>query len=130
METIFTLLLILLPLAFKLIGKKLEKAGQQPGQLEPVEDWAEVLRRHLEIHQQALSQENQTEEVQNAVPEKKVQQKKTSGKKNSAHVKKPVAPVAKASMPILNEPKERKKEKIDVKKLIIYSEIMKPKYNE
>jgi hypothetical protein len=33
-------------------------------------------------------------------------------------------------MPILNEPKERKKEKIDVKKLIIYSEIMKPKYNE
>ena len=119
METIFTLLLILLPLAFKLIGKKLEKAGQQPGQSEPVEDWAEVLRRHLEIHQQALSQENQTEEVQNAVPEK-----------NSAYVKKPVAPVAKASMPILNEPKERKKEKIDVKKLIIYSEIMKPKYNE
>ena len=130
METIFTLLLILLPLAFKLIGKKLEKAGQQPGQSEPVEDWAEVLRRHLEIHQQALSQENQTEEGQNAVPEKKVQQKKTSGKKNSAHVKKPVAPVAKASMPILNEPKERKKEKIDVKNLIIYSEIMKPKYNE
>jgi hypothetical protein len=130
METIFTLLLILLPLAFKLIGKKLEKAGQQPGQSEPVEDWAEVLRRHLEIHQQALSLENQTEEGQNAVPEKKVQQKKTSGKKNSAHVKKPVAPVAKASMPILNEPKERKKEKIDVKKLIIYSEIMKPKYNE
>ncbi len=129
METIFTLLLIVLPLAFKLIGKKLESAGQQPGKpvagsSEPVEDWAEVLRRHLESQQQAQGQVKQPEDVQKT-PEMKIPEKKSS-----AHVKKPVTQVAKVTKPILKESKERKKEKIDAKKLIIYSEIMKPKYNE
>jgi len=34
------------------------------------------------------------------------------------------------SKPILHEEVKKKREKIDAKKLIVYSEIMKPKYTE
>ena len=34
METIFTILVIILPIVFKLIGKKLEQAGQQNAHLD------------------------------------------------------------------------------------------------
>ena len=123
-------MLIALPLVFKLIGKKLESAGQQSGQphagqTETIEDWAEVLKRHLDSQQQTLSQVKQQEEDGQKAPEKKIPEKKAS-----ANVKKQVKPVAKVTKPILKEQKEREKEKIDAKKLIIYSEIMKPKYNE
>ena len=36
----------------------------------------------------------------------------------------------KVQTPILEEEQPKKKEKIDPKKLVVYSEIMKPKYNE
>lgn len=99
METIFTLIIVLLPIIFKLIGKKLEQSGAQPQhseQQEQIEDWAEVLRRHIEAQQV---------EVETVKP-------------------------VKAAKPILQEEEPKKKEKIDTKKLIMYSEIMKPKYDE
>jgi hypothetical protein len=43
---------------------------------------------------------------------------------------KPQPKPAKKRKPMLEEPEEKKREKIDPKKLVIYSEIMKPKYTE
>lgn len=125
METIFTILIFILPIVFKLIGKKLEQAGQQSAQVqngqEKIEDWAEVLRRHLELRQQGQdlpSVEMETPayqtEVQETVPPQKT----------------PARPVVKSSMPILKEEPQKDKVKLDKKKLIVYSEIMKPKYTE
>lgn len=124
METIFTLIIVLLPIIFKLIGKKLEQSGAKPQhseQQEQIEDWAEVLRRHIEMQQEQQTQSVQVMPVQeeSAVPEKKdiPKQKKTI---------KSVKP----AKPILQEEESKAKEKIDTKKLIVYSEIMKPKYTE
>ena len=96
METIFTLLIFILPIVFKLIGKKLEKAaGQQQTVLQP-------------------------EPKVEPVPE---QMQKVATKKQTK-------PAVKASKPILKEEPKKVGEKIDKKKLIVYSEIMKPKYME
>ena len=128
METIFTLIIVLLPVIFKLIGKKLEKSAAQPqetdGQQAPIEDWAEVLRRHIEAQQQ------QQEEVRPAAPvqEQPVQQRVPE--EGVPQTRKPVRKAPKKVKPILQEEEQKPKEKIDKKKLILYSEIMKPKYNE
>ena len=42
----------------------------------------------------------------------------------------PVIPEKKVTAPILEEEQPEEKEKIDPKKLVVYSEIMKPKYLE
>ena len=118
METIFTLIIVLLPIIFKLIGKKLEQSGAQPQhseQQEQIEDWAEVLRRHIEAQQVEV-------ETVKPVQEPLVQ------KPQPQQTRKP-KPV-KSAKPILQEEEPKKKEKIDTKKLIMYSEIMKPKYDE
>ena len=124
METIFTLLLIILPIVFKLIGKKLEQAGHQPADAhEPVEDWVEVLRRHVEsqAHDAPVPQESPVQQVM----------REPGGEQQTAVRNiKPVKPAAKVSKPILNEESEKVGEKIDKKKLILYSEIMKPKYDQ
>ncbi|MBE6237255.1 MAG: hypothetical protein E7116_03750 [Bacteroidales bacterium] len=122
METIFTILIIILPIVFKLIGKKLEQAGQQNApqstdNQEQIEDWAEVLRRHIEAQQMPQEPELPVQE-ERIIPDVRL-----------------VAPKAKPSVVqpkpvILAEPEEEEKEKIDKKKLILYSEIMKPKYKE
>lgn len=132
MDTIFTLLIILLPIVFKLIGKKLEKAGSQPqvtdSQQEPIEDWAEVLRRHIEVQQQeevAPAAPVQQPPVQaRTMPERVSQEGRPQTRKS---IRKPAAQPKK---PILQEEEQTRTEKIDKKKLIVYSEIMKPKYTE
>ena len=98
METVFTILIILIPIAFKLIGKKLEQAGQEP----------------------VLSEHPLMQEVQEPVEKVKKQSKPLKKEK----------PVVKVATPILKEEQPKEKEKIDPKKLVIYSEIMKPKYME
>ena len=117
METIFTLIIVLLPIIFKLIGKKLEQSGAQQNseQQEQIEDWAEVLKRHIEAQQVEVETVKPVQEA----PVQKPQPKQTRKPK----------PV-KAAKPILQEEEPKKQEKIDTQKLIIYSEIMKPKYNE
>ena len=134
METIIALLFVLLPLIFKLIGKKFEQAGQP--------DMAERMREIA----QTLGADGDEPEVEHddgqvvnvppvtvtpvhtyvrpvvhpapAVTENVVRQ--------TASKKKPVT-----KKPILEEDVQvRKGEKIDPKKLVIYSEIMKPKYTE
>lgn len=122
METIFTLILVLLPVIFKLIGKRLENAGTQPQTIDeqqPIEDWAEVLRRHIESQQQDES-----------VPVTPVQDTPVQERVMPATKDQPRKPLYKPAKPILQEEDNKKKEKIDTKKLIVYSEIMKPKYTE
>ena len=115
METIIGLLMILLPVILKLIGRRLEQAGKnQPSvtvmEDTPIEDWEQTLKEYM--GQQAVVSEEPSV-VETVVPKPISKQKKT---------------VKKAS--ILMEEEKKQKEKIDVKKLIVYSEIMKPKYTE
>ena len=119
METIIGLLIVIVPLVFRLIGRKLEQAGQQPGpEVEHVEDWAEVLRRHVELQQAAAADSVTPQEQEDVLPKAK---KKTKTEATKA---------PKVSKPVFLEESPKKKEKIDVKKMIVYSEIMKPKYTE
>ena len=120
METIIGLLIVILPIVFKLIGRKLEQAAQNPApQAQPVEDWAETLRRHLAAQQQIQPAKPVAEETQ---------ARETVAPKINSQTVPPAVNVRKVVNPILKEEPKKKKEKIDVKKLIIYSEIMKPKY--
>ena len=126
METIIGLLIVILPIVFKLIGKKLEQAAQASApQTEPVEDWAETLRRHLEAQQQMQSEAPVPVEAEVETP---VLLQPAAQKVKDRPVFKASKAKNKAAKPILKEEPKREKEKIDVKKMIIYSEIMKPKY--
>ena len=112
METIIGLLVVLLPVIFKLIGKKLEAAAQeQQKQIQSPDEWAEVLRRHMEMSQDPELEELLEEQTPPAEFEAR-----------------PVS--VKPSSPRLQDEVKKPKEKIDPKKLIVYSEIMKPKCNE
>lgn len=102
METIFGLLFILLPVIFKLIGKKLEQSGKAG----PI---VEVLSETFE------------ESSDEPVPE-------PVAKPIETPVEKPVVEFKPAPMPEQKQKPEA--EKIDPKKLVIYSEIMKPKFTE
>ena len=118
METIIGLLVVLLPVIFKLIEKRLEKASEAT---QPVEDWEQEIQRYLQ--QQQNGPENlQTEKAVEKAPVEKIPVVNTMAE--GIHAVKP-----KNIKPVLAE-EEKKKEKIDVKKMIVYSEIMKPKYNE
>ena len=113
MEEIIGLLIIVATFIFKVVGKKLENAGQA----------AETV---LEAEQEPLPSvpeytENVTRQVAPAKP---------AAPKKPVATHEPAAPKSVARKPILNEPVRTKKEKIDLKKMIIYSEIMSPKYNE
>ena len=98
MDTIFTLLIILLPIVFKLIGKKLENAGTQP--------------------QVTDSQQEPPVQARVVPQEGRPQTRKTA------------KPAVQPKKPVLQEEEKKRTEKIDKKKLIVYSEIMKPKYTE
>ena len=113
MEEIIGLLIIVATFIFKVVGKKLENAGQA----------AETV---LEAEQEPSPSvpeytENVTRQVAPAKP---------AAPKKPVATHEPAAPKSVARKPILNEPIRTKKEKIDLKKMIIYSEIMSPKYNE
>ena len=127
METIIGLLVILVPVIFKLIGKKLEAAQQeQSKQSQSPEEWAEVLRRHMQMPQDPELEELLKEAPTASEAMRTQQMKQVQGRKTAES--KP-APVKKSS-PILKEEVKKPKEKIDPKKLIVYSEIMKPKCND
>ena len=130
METIIGLLFILLPVIFKLIGKKLETAGHQDaaGKLRKL---AETLGNEDDSHQDDDPDDEMDDKVfiprtapapiVTAQPEvKPVAKPSVAAAKPSVTVRKQV---------ILNEEPKKRKEKIDPRKLVIYSEIMKPKYN-
>jgi hypothetical protein len=159
METIIALLFVLLPIIFKLIGKKLEKSGQldraarmrkvaEELGMDPDEGdfakWfdeaeAEVAReaaleamREDEDRMPQLVVNPEVKKVEKFVPkgavpasQKRRQQAQQQAMKEGESQLRP-----KAKKPILQEEEKKPKEKIDPKKLVVYSEIMKPKYTE
>lgn len=135
METIIGLLFILLPVIFKLISRKLEKAGQaeKAGRLKELAEmiggedetpatqtWHTDPVFEMEPDPEPQSEPEQVAPVVVMEPVKHVPVKQAAVKPSVKVKPKKVA---------LEEKKE-KKEKIDPKKLIVYSEIMTPKYSE
>lgn len=131
METLLGLLFILLPFILKLIGKKLEKAGQPEAAakmreivntVDPEEeDTFEDLRKWLQPEPTVVEQ---PEELAAPVV------KPLSPVVEENVVRQVSLPVMPAKKPILEEEPEKERDKIDPKKLVVYSEIMKPKYTE
>lgn len=139
METIIGLLFVLLPVIFKLVGKKLEQSGQT-GKAEKLKELAETpildwLEGKPKMDKDMYVEYDDDGHVTSVQPRDK-------------YVPKQPAPVAAPAVvrdlvtegeaqfkhfnrrkPILEEEDQVKKgEKIDPKKLVIYSEIMKPKF--
>lgn len=144
METIIGLLFILLPVIFKFIGKRLEQSGQsdKAGKFKKI---AEALNSDEEVEtpifdwlseepaeQPELPVEEPVKPAPVVIPvpaEPQIHlweaEAQPVSKKKIKHAQKSV----KARKPMLEEEvPQKKREKIDPKKLVIYSEIMKPKY--
>lgn len=123
METILGLLLILLPIIFKLVEKKLKASGNTEA-AEQIHDWSELFGEKKEDWKEeeddipsAPAYPHHVVPIQEPVRPKPVKPEpvRVKAKKTS-------------SRPMLVEEEPKKKEKIDPKKLVIYSEIMKPKF--
>lgn len=111
MDEIIGLLFLIVPVVFSLIGKKLEKASKGDGvelpELPELPDLPEPIKQAPETEktfQTVMKQQPSASRLQTA--------------KRSVALK----------TEILKEEKPRKKDPIDPKKLVIYSEIMKPKF--
>jgi len=142
METIIGLLFILLPLIFKLIGKKFEQAGQSE-RAEKMREIAQTLRGGDDDDEDdpwELDDDGQVTEVRPAAPApvaptpvvvRPVQPVQPVVTENvTRQTTSRPKPTVKAKRPMLEEETKKKGGKIDPKKLVIYSEIMKPKYTE
>jgi hypothetical protein len=133
MEEIIGLLIVVGTLILKVVGNRLEKSGKKAApeavpQEEPEVDfdfkgWVREALYDAEAEAKAEEPLDQAPVVMKPEAEAvRVQPKPVKPKP----VKKPVV-----KKPILEEEiSEKKGEKIDPKKLVIYSEIMKPKYTE
>ena len=153
METIIGLLFILLPVIFKLIGKRLEQSGnadkaeklkelarklgneEEEEEFEtPIPDWLEGTPK---LDKDMYVEYDEDGHVVSAQPRDRYVPKQPEPVVAPAYVRvaktegeaqfKPVS----RKRPMLEESEpQKKREKIDPKKLVIYSEIMKPKFDE
>ena len=125
METIIGLLLIILPVIFKAIGKKLENAASPgaPGTSgtagAPDIPYIPGMSGRLE---EMFGKDEQSEPVY-TMPEEAVPMRPMPKRPQPVHPK-PKAPI------LQEDAQQHEKEKIDLKKMVFYSEIMKPKYDE
>ena len=111
-ELLVGLAFVAVPVIFKWIGKSFEKAGGQPMPQDTVQDeFEQDFRAWLE------EQPELTRPAEKVVEVKPMPKPKTI----TPVVKQEVKPAAEQTT---------KKGKIDPKKLVVYSEIMKPKYTE
>ena len=124
MDGIITIVIIVAAVIFKLVGKKLgSAAGDEvfptisvdPDPMTDCEIVEEPAERPYSQPEPVVADELVVEEASRVLPTEPV--------KADPCVKKDAAPV-------LVEEASQQKEKIDPKKLIVYSEIMKPKYME
>ena len=118
MDELITIVIIAAAIIFKVVGKKLGSSGGD--EVFPTIPVDPDMKKYLDDDDDTVVDEVVIEEAERALPVQPVH--------------KPVAPAkpveVKAKTPILEEEQPKEKEKIDPKKLIIYSEIMKPKYME
>ena len=112
-------MIIAAAIAFKVVGKKLTSAAGDevfpPIPFEPENEDAVS----AEPETPAAPSKSIFEEAPRSLPEKKAESKNPSQ-----------ASVKNQDTPILVEEEAKQREKIDPKKLVVYSEIMKPKYLE
>ncbi len=119
-DIIIAILFIAIPTIFKAIGNKLEKSGkaEKAGKFKKIAESFSDEEGESTIEGWILEQmEDPAEEVVEPVAEAP----------KPAYVE-AVPVVKKKPVMLVEEKPEKKGEKIDPKKLVIYSEIMKPKY--
>ena len=132
METILGLLLVLLPLVFKLVEKKLKASGNVET-AEKVHEWAEMFGKDEDWEKEDDEEDDSSViPAQPAAPAMPVEAPRVVSPQPRTQPR-PVVPVAprirkQASKPVVVDDNTKNKEKIDPKKLVIYSEIMKPKF--
>lgn len=130
METLIGLLFLLLPVIFKVIEKKLQQSGkiEQAGKMRELAEMFNEDETVTEIEEESEEKTFeifvQPQKVVHTQPVQYVPKSRTAAKSLMPKNHKKSAPI------LLEEETKRKKEKIDPKKLIVYSEIMKPKYTE
>ena len=131
METIIGLLFVLLPVIFKLIGKRLEQAGKN-------ED-AGMIREITQTHQDSETVNTEFDDIRRwlngeSEPNGEVQidvpLMETAVEEAPPAFEIPKTDKKKGPILLEEDVTNVKKEKIDPKKLVIYSEIMNPKYTE
>ena len=145
METIIGLLFILLPVIFKFIEKRLKDSGStvQAGKVRELAELFEV-QGEDSFEDDPVECDEPEADFQPVVEFPRIPQpvapapefskpeqegarmERTAPEKVRASVQKP----SKKTAPILMEEPKKKKEKIDPKKLVIYSEMMKPKFQD
>lgn len=118
METIIGLLVILLPVIFKSIEKKLEKSGNYE-QAKKIKDLARQMSLEDESPVSEPVLKPEPEPVMPVMDKPKV--------KKVQPVQKVQKPSKKKDQPMV-EKDTVKKEKIDARKMVVYSEIMKRKF--
>ncbi len=133
METIIGLLFILLPLVFKLIEKRLQASGksEQAGKIRELAELFEESEESEHLEESVFETDSvpaaepvaevpyKPEPVKFKVPKPKLTF--TEGQKAFSRKTKTL---------LVEETDTKKKEKIAPKKLVIYSELMKPKFQE
>lgn len=132
METIIGLLFILLPVILKLIGKRLEQSGQ-PEKAKKLQDFLDTISSEEDDVDDEMEVEYDDDGQIVSVHPKMIWEPEPVStpvqEKTFVFESKPAPAVKKQKKPVLMEETPKKKsEKIDPKKLVIYSEIMKPKF--
>lgn len=130
MEELVGLLVIVAIYIFKAVNKKLGKAGQLPSDPQEQEmtdpdldfkRWVAEAMREAGVH------------APKPAPAPEMSPAPAPEKVKPSPVKAPEEKVVRqvpVRKPILTETPEKEKEKIDLRKMIIYSEIMSPKYKD
>lgn len=132
METIIGLLFILLPVILKIIGKRLEQSGQ-PEKAKKLQDFLDTISSEEDDVDDEMEVEYDDDGQIISVHPKMIWKPEhvstPAPEKTFVFESKPAPAVKKQKKPVLMEETPKKKsEKIDPKKLVIYSEIMKPKF--
>ncbi len=122
-DIVIAILFIAIPTIFKAIGNKLEKSGkaEKAGKLKKI---AQTLSDEDDKEQNF--EEWVMEQLENPTEEPVVVQPVVEETIKTQEVKKPKAKIKAAIL--LEEDNKKNKEKIDPKKLVIYSEIMNRKF--
>ena len=146
MEDLIGLLIVVAAMIFKVVSNRLDKAGKQAGKKDPetpasgsfdVKEWINEVLEEIEDEKKDTVFKTFAEPAAPAAPAAPAVPvtpvvRKPAFEENMVRQTDP-KPAARSvqKKPILEEAvQEQNKEKIDPKKLVIYSEIMKPKYLE
>lgn len=146
MDGLIGILILLIPVFAKLIEKKLQKAGNQKGAekarelgevfgtdedegLKELQEWFKAKASERETESEPVVEFSEPVSTQPIMPQPVVQPVvEQQQPKQKAYQSINVSRHKKNDSVILNEEVGKPKEKIDPKKLVIYSEIMKPKF--